>query len=67
MPANILGHLNRWLRRTPPEPVRSDADASDATPPPVEPADDALRRALIVPRLVAEPWYVDRVAIDGTR
>jgi len=30
-------------------------------------ADSAPPRDLVVPRLVAEPWYVDRVAIDGRR
>ena len=30
-------------------------------------ADSALYRDLVVPRLVAEPWYVDRVTVDGRR
>lgn len=34
----------------------------------MEHADAALAdRGLIVPRLAAEPWYVDRVALDGAR
>jgi hypothetical protein len=64
MPANLLGHLNRWLRRPPPLP---DVDGSAAASQRVVQTDDSLRAELIVQRLAAEPWYVDRVAIDGRR
>lgn len=41
-----------------PTPVTGDAEARDCA------LDD---RDLVVPRLCAEPWYVDQVAIDGAR
>ena len=41
-------------------PVTNEASIAPLT-------EDALRKSLTVPRLVAEPWYVDRVAIEGTR
>jgi hypothetical protein len=63
MSANFLGHLNRWLGRAQPAP---GADVAVAEPQPVADAEDALRADLVVQRLAAEPWYVDRVAIDGT-
>jgi SAM-dependent methyltransferase len=58
MPLPLLQRLHRWRlspRASP--PVRGDDIASA----------DAVRAACTVPRLRAEPWYVDSVTIDGTR
>jgi len=82
MRTDVLARLNRWLRRSGetsarPRAVESSSvaetsgvaetsvivetsAAATATP-------DSLRASLIVHRLVAEPWYVDSVAIDGAR
>ena len=44
------------------------ATQSDAEPAAtVQSDEDALRASLVVPRLAAEPWYVDAVTIDGSR
>jgi hypothetical protein len=58
-----MGRLNRWMRGG-----RSHRDLRAGT----ESSSDALGHAaadddLVVPRLTAEPWYVDKVAIDGAR
>ena len=64
MRAELLGRLGRWVRgqraapRDEGKTTQAQHGARDG---------DALRDAMIVPRLVAEPWYVDKVAIDGTR
>ena len=66
MREELLGRLNRWLRR----PTRPPATTDEAaTSPPADTAltDQALRARSIVPRLVAEPWYVDTVTIEETR
>ncbi|MDQ2917199.1 MAG: class I SAM-dependent methyltransferase [Pseudomonadota bacterium] len=63
MRADLLGRLNRWMRREPRrEPATAAVDSGSQAP------DDAAGDAdLIVPRLCAEPWYVDKVTIDGPR
>jgi SAM-dependent methyltransferase len=67
MRADLLGRFTRWLRGPPP-----DARPARASVPAVAPGADAqpentLRDSLVVPELVAEPWYVDLVSIDGRR
>ncbi|HEX2390830.1 MAG TPA: class I SAM-dependent methyltransferase, partial [Casimicrobiaceae bacterium] len=59
--------MQRWWRRTPPSLAAAPPLADGEPVATVDPDDDALRASLIVPRLVAEPWYVDAVAIDGSR
>jgi SAM-dependent methyltransferase len=63
MRAGLIGRLSEWLRRPAPPAVPAVSAASASG------VDDAaaLRDALTVDRLDAEPWYVDRVTIDGTR
>jgi hypothetical protein len=75
MRGNLVQRLGRWLRE--PHAARvadasvmrppADADASAMPPPALAGDDAALREASVVPRLVAEPWYVDKVTIDGAR
>jgi SAM-dependent methyltransferase len=57
MPAGLLARMNRWMHRRPAS-AAGDIDARDSA------SDDT---GLVVPRLRAEPWYVDRVTIDGPR
>src|SRR4051812_38857372 len=54
----LLQRLHRWRlpRRVPPPVQRDDIPSADMT-----------RDACTVARLRAEPWYVDRVTIDGAR
>ena len=66
MRARLIDRFRHWLSgaapvAAPPAPVTTvPASASAAS-------GDALRASLVVDRLVAEPWYVDRVTIDGAR
>jgi hypothetical protein len=68
---DVVARLSRWLRGSIGTPAPANIDGSHDTPvemPASAPAsDDVLRASLIVPRLVAEPWYVDTVEIEGTR
>ena len=67
MRAALLDRFTRWLSGTP--SAAPAATASTDVQPFVDTAvlEGALRESLTVPRLVAEPWYVDQVSIDGTR
>ena len=67
MRAALLDRFTRWLSGTP--SAVPAANASAETHPFVDTAvlEGALRESLTVPQLVAEPWYVDQVSIDGTR
>lgn len=67
MGADLLSRMQRWWRRTPPSLAAAPPLADVEPIATADPDDDALRASLIVPRLVAEPWYVDAVAIDGSR
>ena len=66
MRAALLDRFARWLSGTPPPGQPASASARNAAPP-VDTVmlEAALRESLCVPKLVAEPWYVDRVSIDG--
>lgn len=62
MRATLAGRLNRWMRgdrRL--ESTRARADSPHAR------GGAASDDDLVVPRLGAEPWYVDKVTIDGSR
>src|SRR6478752_7220638 len=67
LPLRAFDRFRKWWRGPPADiqPVEvSDAPAAvndEARP------DNALRDALVVRELVAEPWYVDQVSIDGHR
>ncbi|MGE5089282.1 MAG: class I SAM-dependent methyltransferase [Candidatus Levyibacteriota bacterium] len=62
MRADPVGRFTRWLRRRTPgmQPV-----AIAPSPPP--PQDAAAPPAATERRLVAEPWYVDRISVAGSR
>jgi len=66
MRAALLDRFARWLSGTPPPGQPASASARNAAPP-VDTVmlEAALRESLCVPKLVAEPWYVDQVSIDG--
>jgi len=64
MRTELLDRLNRWMRGG---RRRGAIAADDAPAPPVVESDAGTDRDLIVPRLCAEPWYVDKVAIEGDR
>lgn len=75
MHTDLKGRVNRWLRRSSRGRESHAPHAADSRAEPVAtartqpdlPSDEALRAELTVPQLVAEPWYVDTVAIDGKR
>jgi SAM-dependent methyltransferase len=62
-----LDRFGRWLRGPQRDAPPAPASASAVAPKDDMRHDDALRDALTVRELVAEPWYVDQVAIDGKR
>src|SRR3982751_1717798 len=70
MRTDVLARLNRWLRRSgetsAQAPVIESSGVAETSAEPTE-VPDSLRASLTVSRLVAEPWYVDSVAIDGAR
>ena len=64
---DLLTRMHRWWRRAP-HPVADVSTAPGRASTAIAPPDDAvLRASLIVPRLIAEPWYVDAVTVDGSR
>ena len=63
MRMQLLHRLNRWMHGA----RRRGAIAADGAPAPVTESSGGADRDLIVPRLCAEPWYVDKVTIEGDR
>jgi SAM-dependent methyltransferase len=59
MRADLIDRLNRW--------IRPRSRRAERVPAAIASGRDDAAADLIVPRLRAEPWYVDRVAIDGAR
>jgi hypothetical protein len=67
LPLRAFDRFRRWLRAPQPDARPAPASASTIASNDDTRRDDALRDALVVRELVAEPWYVDRVSIDGKR
>lgn len=67
LPLRALDRFGRWLRGPQRDTPREPASPSAVAPGDDTRHDDALRDALTVRELVAEPWYVDQVSIDGKR
>jgi len=67
MGAGLLDRFNRWLRGGPPEDAVPAERVAEVAVDEGERSEADLREALVVHELVAEPWYVDRVSIEGTR
>ncbi len=67
MRTNPIGRITRWLRRSVPVTPAVPAQAGPQTLPRAASEDSPPAAPQMERRLVAEPWYVDRLSIAGSR
>ncbi|HEV2218996.1 MAG TPA: class I SAM-dependent methyltransferase, partial [Casimicrobiaceae bacterium] len=67
MRTNPIGHITRWLRRSVPAAQAPAAQAGPQALPQPASQDGPTVAGQMERRLAAEPWYVDRLSIAGSR